>query len=178
MIPLLLSLSGRQNPGIAVRTRSIIMRRSLVALFLILALLRRSHAQAAPVGRLRLLDPPGEQARCVRHQTSEALRRSGIDQIFNVEERGPRHLLSLGVTPHNTARLLMVAASTVQARRREGESISVLFGEDGAIIRGERSAFTTGTPARRSDDRKLGLFPRDSAQVFALVRAIRTLCRA
>ena len=154
------------------------MRRTVGGLLLILALPILGHAQAAPVGRLSLLDRLSHQARCTPRKPTADLRRAGIVRILNIEEPGPRHLFSLGMAPRNTPRMLMVIASTRDGRRGEGESVTVFFGDTGVIVRGERSAFTTGTPAQRSDDRRLGLLPRDSAQVLELVRAIRRLCRA
>ena len=74
--------------------------------------------------------------------------------------------------------MLMVMMSTHDARRGEGESVTVFFGDDDAIVRGDRSAYTTGMPARRSDDRRLGLLPTDSAQVQAMARALVRVCRA
>ena len=47
----------------------------------------------------------------------------------------------------------------------------------GAILRGRRNAFTTGTPARRSDDSQLGLLPADTLAVRRLAAALRERCR-
>jgi hypothetical protein len=56
--------------------------------------------------------------------------------------------------------------------------VNVFFGTDGAIVRGRRSAFTTGTPARLSDDRQLGLLPADTLAARRLAAALRQRCRA
>jgi hypothetical protein len=74
--------------------------------------------------------------------------------------------------------ILMAMMGTDQGRRGESESVNVFFGTDGAIIRGGRRAFTTGTPARLSDDRQLGLLPADTLAVRHLDGALRQRCRA
>ena len=134
-------------------------------------------AQVARVGRLPILATPAAGARCTTMPVAPELRSSGIARLFNVRELGHPRLLTLGVSGADKPLMLMAMMSTRQERRSEGESVSVLFGSDARIRSGDRRAYTTGVPARSSDDRTLGLLPTDSMQALSLVRALLQLCR-
>jgi hypothetical protein len=162
-------------PNAGMNTR---MYRTLAVVFLLAGLPALSRAQAARVGRLALLAPPAAGATCSTIPASAALQHSGMARILNVDEPARPRLLSLGVTAAGKARFLTVMMSTRDGRRGEGESVTVFFGDNGAIVRGDRSAYTTGTPARRSEDRRLGLLPADSARAQAMARALLRICRA
>ena len=133
--------------------------------------------QPARVGRLPLFAGLASGASCSATLASAALQRSGIVRILNVNEPGHPRLLSLGVTAAGKPQMLTAMMSTRDDRRHEGESVMVFFAENGAVTYGDRSAYTTGTPARRSDDRRLGLLRTDSAEAQALARALLRLCR-
>lgn len=154
------------------------MYRAVAVAFLAIALPALSRAQAARVGRLALLAAPADRATCTATPATAALRKSGIVRIFNVEEPSHPRLLSMGVTAAGEPYMLRIMMSTRDDRRREGESVTVFFGKNGVITHGDRSAYTGGTPARRSEDRQSGLLPTDSAQAHAMARALVRLCRA
>ena len=138
----------------------------------------RGAAQPARVGRLPVLGTLARGALCNTMPITAELRSSGVGRLFNVEEPGRPRLLTVGVTAAGKPFVLMAMMSTRQGRRGEGESVSVFFGSDGRVRAGDRTAYTTGIPARGSDDRQLGLLPTDSAQAKSLARALVRLCRA
>jgi hypothetical protein len=96
---------------------------------------------------------------------------------FTMEDSSSHRLQSIGVDKNGAPIMLTALMGTRHARRGESETVTVFFGGNGAVIRGERMAFTTGTPARLSDDQKgLALFPTDTAAAIALARALRLRC--
>jgi hypothetical protein len=97
---------------------------------------------------------------------------------FQSSDSSSHRLVSLGMNAKGGAVMLMAMMGTERGRRRESESVNVFFGTNGAIARGRRSAFTTGTPARLSDDRQLGLLAADTLAVRRLAAALRQRCRA
>ena len=141
----------------------------------------RGHAQAARVDRLPVLElhTPGV-GECRNDPATPALRRDGVARIvtFQSSDSTRHRLVSLGMDAKGRSILLMAIMGTTQGRRGESETVQVSFAPDGAIVRGRRSAFTTGTPARRSDDRHLGLLPTDSMAIHRLDAALRQRCRA
>jgi hypothetical protein len=138
-----------------------------------------SRAQVARVGRLPLLAALAAGASCTATPASATLRqKGGLVRILNAQEPGRPRLLSLGVTASGEPRMLMVTMNTRDGSRGEGEAVTVFWAPNGTILRGDRSAYTMGTPARRSEDRRLGLMPNDSAQAQAMARALLRLCRA
>ncbi len=70
----------------------------------------------------------------------------------------------------------MAVMGTDEGRRGEAEYVSVFFGADGVVTRGQRRAFTTGTPAERSDDRELGLLAADTVAIRRLEAELRERC--
>ena len=139
-----------------------------------------SEAQAARVGRLPVLElPPADVGKCRNDPVNAALQRGGIARMVTVQsaDSGSHRLISLGVNAKGGAVMLMASMGTSQGRRGESESVSVFLGGDGSITYGRRSAFTTGTPSRLSDDRQLGLLPEDTLAVRRLIAALRQRCR-
>ena len=156
------------------------MRRTTVLLLLVVGLSARGDAQAAHIGRLRLLSLPAHGATCAATTASPALQHSGIVRVFNIDEPGHPRLLSLGLTAAREPRMLLIMRSTPvgDRQRKEGESITVFFDGAGAVTRGNRSAYTTGTPARRNEDQHASLFAADSALAQTMARALVRLCSA
>ena len=154
------------------------MFRFIIVATIVAVLPLRGAAQPARVGRLPVLATPIRGAVCGTMPVTAELRSSGVDRLFNVDEPGRPRLLTVGVTAAGKPSMLMVMMSTRQGRRREGESVTVFFGTDGRVLSGDRTAYTTGIPARSSDDRQLGLLGTDSAQAKSLARVLLQLCRA
>ena len=150
----------------------------IVIVAIVVSLPQQGVAQAARIGRLPVLATPAAGARCATMPVTPELRSSGIARLFNIEELGHPRLLTLGVSTADKPLMLMAMMSTRQERRSEGESVSVFFGGDARILSGHRTAYTTGIPARSSDDSTLGLLPTDSTEAMSLVRALLQLCRA
>lgn len=72
----------------------------------------------------------------------------------------------------------IIPALALQGRRGETETVTASFGPRGTVVRGSRSAFTTGTPARLSEDRNLALLPADTAGARRLADVLRIRCRS
>ena len=138
-------------------------------------------AQAARVGRLPLLELPSPGVgTCRIGPASPTSRRLGVARTiqFSTTETEPHHLVSLSVDAQGAPVLLMALMGTKVGRRGESESITVSFISGDRVTQGKRSAFTTGTPSRMSDDRRLGLLPTDTADAQRMVKALRQRCRA
>jgi hypothetical protein len=140
-----------------------------------------ASAQAARVGRLPVLEAPRDGAgACRADPVTPALQRAGIARIISYQsvDSNSHRLVSLGIDAAGNTIMLMAMTGTKNGRRGETESVSVFFGRDGTIIRGDRRAFTTGTPTRLSDDRQLGLLRTDTLAIRRLDAALRRRCRA
>ena len=159
------------------------MRHGIVALTIVITMVAptSSDAQAVRVGRLPVLElPPPGVGSCRNDPVTPPLQREGITRLISFQSAdSSRHrLMSLGMNARGGSVVLMAMMGTNQGRRGETESVSVFFDADGTITRGRRSAFSTGTPARLSDDRQLGLLPSDTLAVRHLDVALRQRCRA
>lgn len=152
--------------------------RTIAVLVLLITFPVSSLAQAARMGRLAVLAPLASGAACSSAAVSGELKDAGIDRLLSITEPNHPRLLSLAVSARGKPRMLMVMMSTQDRRRGEGESVTVHFDVAGAIVNGTRSAYTTGTPARLSDDHQSGLFPADTVQAREMAHALLRLCRA
>jgi hypothetical protein len=140
-----------------------------------------AYCQPARVGRLPVLElPPPGVGNCRTDPVSATLQRDGVARLvsFRSSDSSSHRLMSLAMDAKGRSIMLMSMMGTHQGRRGESESVQVFFGPDGAIRRGRRAAFTTGTPAQRSDDRQLSLLPTDSMAIRRLDAALRQRCRA
>ena len=158
------------------------MRRavSVLAIGVMMAAPNGIRAQQARVGRLPVLElPPTGIGTCRTDPVNTALRRGGITRMisFTSSDSTSHHLVSLGLDSNGRPVMLMAMMGDRQKRRGESESVSVSFGPEGTVVRGRRSAFTSGTPARLSDDRQLALFPADTIVARRLADALRLRCR-
>jgi hypothetical protein len=138
-------------------------------------------AQAARIGRLPVLEVPTPGVgSCRSDPVTAALQREGITRLvsFQSSDSSRHRLVSLGMNAKGGSVMLMAMMGTDQGRRGESESVHVFFDTNGAIIRGRRRAFTTGTPTRLNDDRQIGLLPADTLAVRRLDAALRQRCRA
>jgi hypothetical protein len=124
--------------------------------------------------------PPAGVGTCRNDPTNAALKHAGIARLLSLEsnDASSHHLISLGLDAKGGAVMLMALMGTNQGRRGESESVDVFLGKDGSIVRGHRSAFTTGTPTRLSDDRQRGLLAADTLGIRRLIAALRQRCRA
>lgn len=152
--------------------------------FLLLALVgvltRQVSAQTTPgIGRLPLLaDLPTSGGACKVANTDSTLQRSGMVRMFMWSGDEPERLISVTTDSGGRPRSLYVLSSVKAGpKRREGESISAFLDAAGRVVRGDRSYYTLGVPARMSEDRHSGLLPRDSIQVSRLARAVLARCR-
>jgi hypothetical protein len=136
-------------------------------------------AQAARVGRLPLLAPLSSGAgRCESHAASAEMQRSSMARVLDVKDTIAHRLLGLVVDSTNRWVMFQALMHARDRRRSEGESVTAFFTSRGTVAHGSRLAFTTGVPARTSDDRRAGLLPADTAQVKVLAAEIVELCRA
>ena len=134
-----------------------------------------SHAQAARIGRLPLLDAVPKRHACGDADATRDLRASGIVRVIMLTDSVTGRLVSVSVDRRNRPAYLMAMMGTRQDRRGESETISVHF-RDGRPIHGDRSAFTSGTPSRLSDDRRGPLFAQDTVRADSLAREVVRLC--
>jgi hypothetical protein len=140
-----------------------------------------AEAQAARVGRLPVLElPPAGVGTCRSDPVTPALQREGIARMisFQSSDSSGHRLISLGLNVKGASVMLMAMMGTEQGRRGETESVNAFFDRNGITVRGRRSAFTTGMPARRSDDRQLDLLPADTLALHRLDIALRQRCLA
>lgn len=152
-------------------------RCAVATIIIAVALSRTGGAQPARTGRLPVLAlPPNGPMTCSNQATTPELRRSGIVRILNVLDSANNRHLSLGVDATGAPKMFTASMSTHEVRRGEGESVTAFFSETGAVVQGSRTAYTMGTPARLSEDRRLGLLPTDTSQIKALVHALRQAC--
>jgi hypothetical protein len=85
-------------------------------------------------------------------------------------------MMSVGLTLSGKVKVVSSDMHTVTDRRSEGEMVMVFFDNDGNIVRGNRTATTSGMPSRSSEDRRSGLLPADTAQIRPFVMALRKAC--
>lgn len=153
------------------------MRRILAALGLV-CIASRVDAQAARIGRQPLLDSLSSQRlQCRRLATTPAMRAQGIDSVLSIDDRVHQRLIGVGLDRRDHVRFFNAMIGETSGRRRESESASVFFAEDGRIQRGERRAYTGGTPSRTSEDRSSGLLAGDTLAVRLLARDVIRRCR-
>jgi hypothetical protein len=153
----------------------------LIAVALAVVAPARGVAQAAFAGRLPLLElPSAGVGSCRNDPITPDLRREGLARLvsFRAGDSTIHRLVSLGLDARGGIVMLMAMMGTERGRRGESETVNAFFCRDGAIVRGTRRAFTTGVPARRDDDRELGLLPADTLAVQRLAAALRRRCEA
>lgn len=133
-------------------------------------------AQPARIGRLSLLDSLSTRYSCKDVPPPSALLEAGVRRLVFVTDSAGRRLLTLGVDQQRRPVYFDASMGTQAGRRGESERIAVHF-ERGRISQGQRTAITTGTPARLSDDRTGPLFAQDTARVMTLSQQILRRCR-
>lgn len=148
---------------------------AVLALIVISAVGRSVPAQAVKVGDQPALAPVAANTACKESAPNDALRRTGIASGLMVQDadRMISLWLSANGKPMNLHAMIGKAAGP---RRRESESVAVAFDANGKVVRGDRTAFSSGVPAKLSDDRRAGLLPTDTAAAIALVRSILARC--
>ena len=134
-------------------------------------------AQAARLGKQSVLGSISPVSRdCRRAAPGRELRTTAIKEFVSLRDSVAHRLIGVGIDASRRPRFLDAMISEYQGRRHETESVTIFFSETGKIVRGERRAFTTGTPASRSDDRRGALFNGDSAAAADLARAVLRRC--
>jgi len=128
------------------------------------------------IGRLPVLDALPSGGACKIAPGNQALLRQGIARVVMFTDTATNRMVSVGVDAERRPRTLSAFASKRQAKRGETETVFATLDARGQVVRGNRSYFTTGVPARLSDDRKAGLLPADSARAFRLARALLRRC--
>ena len=154
--------------------------RTAVTLFVVnMVLASGAQAQAARVGRLPVLAPMNAAAmRCRSLPMNAELRRSGMTSGVMATDTAASRIVSLAMTSDGRPKMLMAMMSdSTGPRRRELETVTVMFDANGRVVTGSRSAGTTGVPARLSEDRRAGLLPTDTASARALAAALRRCSR-
>jgi hypothetical protein len=155
-------------------------RRGLLIVVLALAVLPTapSGAQPARVGRLPVLSLPSrDDRRCAHLPITRQLDRMGIARAVNLNDSATHHFVSLSIDRSGQPKLLLAMMSTDEGRRHESEGVTVGFDVYGRILTGRRTAMTGGTPARTSEDSRVPLLAGDTAEIDALVKGVRRLCR-
>jgi hypothetical protein len=153
------------------------MRPGPVLILLLASVLKgdAAVAQAARIGRLPVLAPlRAATTRCRALPIDAALRRDGVASGVMATDSANSRLVTLTLAPDGRAKLLIAMMSdSTGPRRRESETVTVMFGRDGRVSGGKRTAAPIGTPAQRSEDRDGGLLPADTALAEALVGSVR-----
>jgi len=136
-------------------------------------------AQAAPgIGRLPLLaDLPPSGGVCKVANANSGMQREGMVRLTMWHGGSPERLISVSTDRARLPRSLSIMSSVPAGpKRHEGESLFALVDTGGHVSRGNRNYFTTGVPARMSEDRRGGLFPGDSTQILGLAGAVLARC--
>lgn len=144
---------------------------------MLLASAGRAQTPAPPeIGRFPVLDtlPPG--GACTIAPGNQALLRQGIARVVMFTDTATNRMVSVSVDAERRPRTLSAFASKQQGKRGETEAVFVTIDARGHVVRGDRSYFTTGVPARLSDDRKAGLLAADSARAVQLAHAVQRRC--
>lgn len=142
-----------------------------------LAVAARAQTPTPPeIGRLPVLDSLPSGGACKVAPANQALRRLGIERVVMLTDSSTGRMVSVSLDAASHPRSLSAFARRRQGTRGETESVFVTFDMRGRVVRGDRAYFTTGTPARRSDDRKAGLLPADSTRAVQLAGAIQRRC--
>lgn len=151
------------------------VRLALVSAILVGAL--PAAAQLARIGRLPLLVPlRSGRFGCKTIQPSAQLQKRGVARTLTVLDTAARRSITLGVTEAKQPHMLMAMVRDETGQRTESETVSVFFTPDGRVKSGTRLALTGGTPAVRSEDRRAGLLPADTAAAVALAKAMMKAC--
>ena len=151
------------------------MRSFLISTLVVVLAPVSASGQAARIGRLPLLDSLSARHSCEAAAPTSSLRKDGVARVVLVIDSATGRRLSVGVDDRQRPTYFSSMMGTNQDRRRESESITVLF-RDGRAVHGDRSAFTTGTPTRLSDDRRAGLLAEDTARVSRLAAQVIRRC--
>ena len=151
------------------------MRLSLICTLLVLVP-NDGHAQAARIGRLPLLDTLSARLACVSAAPTAFLRETGTARILMLTDSATGRVLTVGVAADRRPLYFQSMMGTSENRRRESESITATF-RRGKVTSGDRSAFTGGTPARLSDDRRSGLLASDTSLIAKLAPEVVRRCR-
>lgn len=137
----------------------------------------RAQTPAPPeIGRFPVLDALPPSGACKVSPGNQALLRQGIARVVMFTDTATHRMVSVGVDAERRPRTVSAFSSKRQGKRGETETVFVTIDVRGRIVRGDRSYFTTGVPARLSDDRKAGLLPADSARALRLARALLRRC--
>ena len=172
--PLQLNLGVRHQHTLVSVTAGLPSRRILLA---ILVCATDLPAQAAQIGRQSVLGPiSAVSGICQQASPGPELAASAIKKFVSLRDSVTHRLIGVGVDASRRPRFLDAMISEQQGRRHETESASIFFSETGRIVRGERRAFTTGTPASRRDDRRGSLLPGDTTAASDLARAVIRRC--
>ena len=134
-------------------------------------------AQAARLGRQPVLGPISPASgHCQHAAPGPRVAGTSIKQFISLRDSVAHRLIGVGIDASGRARFLDAMMYEEQARRHETESVSIFFSPAGQIVRGERRAFTTGTPASRSEDRRGTLLEGDTIAARELARAVIRRC--
>ena len=153
------------------------MRRALVVLGLV-CVVSPMNAQTARIGHQPLLDALADpRLECRRVVASPSMRAQGLDSVLSIRDSIHNRLVGVGLDRSGRVRFLDAMISETSGRRTESEGASVFFAADGRIERGDRRAFTGGTPSRTSEDRRSGLLPGDTSAVVLLAKDVIRHCR-
>jgi hypothetical protein len=155
--------------------------------FLLLALVvlgpmpatRVAGRRAPQIGRLPILAPLGPgTGDCRSSAAPPELRNEGIVRMTMLVLDGtPSRMLAVSTNLRGGIAMFSAFYSVPAGpRRREGEHVMALFAPSGSLRSGTRSYYTTGTPARLSEDRSAPLSPRDAVAALALAKAVLARC--
>ena len=150
---------------------------SRAALLLLIGALISPRAASAQIGTIPLLDSLPTEGKCERFAGNAELKRLGEARMMTFSGAHPSRSITVGVDERGWPKHLMIMAGRpIPPRKSESENLMAFFTEKGRVIRGDRSYFTLGTPASRSEDRHGGLFPADTAKIERIAKAVVARC--
>ena len=138
------------------------------------------HAQ---IGRFKVFAPiAGAVGRCRSTPVQSVVPGESANRTVSLELDGePERLLIASTNARGgivrfTTFVSVRAGGTSVATRREGERVLARFDANGQFRSGERTYFTTGTPATRAEDRGQPLSPDEAAAALLLARKVMERC--
>ena len=86
------------------------------------------------------------------------MRAQGLDSVLSIQDSLHQRLVGVALDRRGQLRFLNAMIAETTGRRRESESATVFFAEDGRIERGDRRAYTSGTRRERATTGEAGCY--------------------
>jgi hypothetical protein len=133
-----------------------------------------AHAQ---IGTIPLFDSLPAAGKCEQFPGNAQMKGLGESRMTQFSGTQPRRTISVGLDERGRPKhVWIMAGRPISPSKSESETVMAFFTDAGRVARGDRHYFTTGTPARMSEDRSGGLFASDSAKIQQVVKAVIARC--